>query len=97
MFLKALYADTLDPLDLSSCTEIKVALLNADGSTTLRLLTLGQVAITPSPLLGKFSVIITSGISALLAVGELQSFDVTFTIAGSIFTVQYQNALSVFS
>jgi hypothetical protein len=35
-------------------------------------------------------------ISALLNLGELQNFDVTFTISGQVFTVRYFQALSVF-
>lgn len=93
---KAVYAVTDDPLDLTSCTEIVVNLPNADGSFLQRKLSLSQVSIVGSPLLGKFATPISSIQSALLNPGELQNFDVTFTIASAVFTVRYYGALSVF-
>lgn len=85
-----------DPLDLTSATEISVALPLFDGSFSLRLLSLNQVTITSPALLGKFSVPIPTMISSQLLVGEFQSFDVTFTIASQVFTVRFEKALSVF-
>lgn len=93
---KAIYAVTDDPLDLTSCTEIVVNLPNADGSSLQLKLSLSQVSITGAPVLGKFAAPISTVQSNLLQPGELQSFDVTFTIASEIFTVRYQNALSVY-
>lgn len=85
-----------DPLDLTDCTEIVVALPNADGTFSQRKLSEDTVVITTPALLGKFSVIISSLISALLNPGELQNVDVTFTIAGKEFTVRFYEALTVF-
>ncbi len=99
MYLKAVSATCAgvgDPLDLSSCTEIVVNLPNADGTITQRKLSLSQVTIISPALLGKFSLVISSDISALLNVGEFQNVDVTFTISGQVFTVPFVQALSVY-
>lgn len=85
-----------DPLDLTSCSEIDVILPKADGTFAHRLLSAGQVVITSPALLGKFTAQIPSAVSALLQVGELQSFDVAFTISAQKTTVRFANALSVF-
>lgn len=85
-----------NPVDLTSCTEIDVALPNQDGTFAHLLLTLGEVVIVPSALLGNFSATITEEISALLQVGVLLNFNVTFTISGLKTTVQYFQALSVY-
>lgn len=95
--LRAVNTATLIPLDLTSCTEISVALPNADGSFTALLLSLSEVSITSPAVLGQFQAPITSVVSALLNPGELQFFDVTFTISGLPQTIRYANALSVFS
>ena len=96
--LKALYASDLSPLDLTSCTEIDISLPNADGSFSHLLLSLDQVSIVSPPVLGGFGSPSASigSISALLNVGELQTFTVAFTISGAKQTVAYVNALSVF-
>jgi hypothetical protein len=95
MNLGAIY-DTLIPLDLTECTQINVMLPNADGSTASLLLTEDEVSITSPSVLGQFTVPITTEVSSLLNPGELQTFDVTFTINSDIFTVRYSQALSVF-
>lgn len=96
LFLKAAYRNG-DPLNLSGCTEIDIALPNADGTFTHLLLTEDQVAVTPPSLLGKFSAAISSEISELLELGEFQNFDVTFTFSDElILTVRYSQGLSVF-
>jgi hypothetical protein len=96
MPLKVAYQESGDPVDLTSCTEIVVSLPNQDGTFSTFKLSLSTVTIVGSPLLGKFSITVTSLISALLNIGELQNFDVTFTISGQVFTVRYYAALSVF-
>ncbi len=97
MNLKALQGGcTGDPLDLTSCTEIDVALPNADGTFSHRLLSTDEVTITSPALLGKFSVDIPSDVSALLNPGEIQNIDVTFTISAKEFTVRFYQALTVF-
>ncbi len=93
--LAAKYQDSQDPLDLSTCTEIAVTLPLASGLTQTFLLSLAQVSILGSPLLGKFTVQITSLISVLLNPDEEQDIDVTFTIGGAPFTVRYYRALTV--
>lgn len=97
MNLKAVYGDTGDPLDLTSCTEIVLALPLAGGGFTSLKLSLSQLAITSPANLGKFvaSAVAMGTISAALMVGELQNFDVTFTISGNPFTVRYYSALTV--
>ena len=95
MSLKAVYAETGDPLDLTSCSAIVVSLPNADGSVLALTLASSAVAIQSPANLGKFTALITSAQSALLNVGELQNFDVTFTIGGNPFTVRYGAALTV--
>lgn len=96
MSLKAIYAENGDPLDLTSCTEIDVALPNADGTFAHRLLSTGQVAITSPALLGKITCPISAAVSALMNLGELQNLDVVFTIASKKTTVRFASALSVF-
>ena len=96
MNLKAVYAETGDPLDLTDCTEIDIALPKEDGTFAHLLLTAGKVTITSPSILGKFYAEITSLVSAGLNIGELQNVDVTFTISGKEFTVRYAQALSVF-
>ncbi len=97
MNLKAVYGDSGDPLDLTSCTQIVVALPLAGGGTTSLKLSLSQITITSPDNLGKYvvSAAAMGAISASLMVGELQNFDVTFTIGGNPFTVRYYSALTV--
>jgi hypothetical protein len=98
MNLKAVYADTLTPLDLTACTAIVVTLPSADGTTPITLtLAASQVSITSPTVLGAFvvSAAAIGTISSLLNVGELQTFYVAFTISGAVTTVAYQNALTV--
>lgn len=96
MNLKAVYAETGDPLDLTTVTEIDIALPNQDGSFTHRKLSLSEVTITSPAVLGKFSTEVTAIISALLNLGEIQTITVAFTSPGKIITVPYVQALSVF-
>lgn len=84
------------PYDLTSCTELVISLPKADGTFAQLKLSDNDVTIQSPAVLGEFSAIITSDISELLQVGELQSFDVTFTVGSEINTVRYANALSVF-
>lgn len=98
MYMKALNYDCFggDPLDLTNCSEIDVALPKADGTFSHRLLSTGQVVITQPPVLGNFSAIIPSVVSALLNVGQYQDFTVTFTILAEVFSVRFSQGLSVF-
>ena len=96
MSMRAAYQQTGLPLDLTSCTEISVALPNADGTFTNLLLSMSQVVITSPPVVGSFTVPITHTVSALLNVGERQNIDVAFTIGGLITIVRFFEALSVF-
>lgn len=96
MSMLALYPKTSLPLDLTSCTEISVALPNADGTFTSLKLSATQVAITSPANLGSFTVPIAAAVSALLNVGELQNIDVAFTISGLITIVRFFQSLSVF-
>lgn len=95
MNLKAAYAETGDPLDLTSCTAIVVSLPTLTGIPLQLTLLSGAVAISSPQNLGKFTAAITSVQSETLNVGELQNFDVTFTIGGAPFTVRYYNSLTV--
>lgn len=83
------------PLDLTDCTEIKIALPNADGTFTNLLLSMSEVAITTPAILGAFTAPITSIVSALLNVGEIQNIDVAFTISGLITVVRFFQSLTV--
>lgn len=100
MFLKLVHDDCCGgtPVDLTFCTEIKVTLLNQDGTFTVLLLSASQVAITVPAVLGQFSVPISTIVSAVLNVGEFQPVDVTLTISSpaQTFTVRFEDALSVF-
>jgi len=96
MNLRAAYLATGLPLDLTSCTEIVVNLLNADGTNTTLKLSLDQVSIISPAVLGQISVPISAAVSALLNVGELQNVDVAFTISGLVTIVRFFQALSVF-
>lgn len=84
------------PLDLTSATEIDVALPNADGTVSHLLLSLGKVTVTSPAVLGQFTVTITEAVSAILNPGVLQNVDVTFTISGLKTTVKFFQAISVF-
>lgn len=95
MSLKAAYAETGDPVDLTSCTAIVVSLPAQAGAPLQLTLASGAVVISSPTNLGKFTAALTSVQSALLNVGELQNFDVTFTIGGNPFTVRYYQALTV--
>ena len=94
--LKAIYAEGFSPLDLTSCTEIAIALPNQDGTFTTLLLSTSQVAITSPAVLGQFTALISSINSLLLNSGELQNLDVTFTISAEVFTVRYYACFSVY-
>jgi hypothetical protein len=77
------------------CTEINIALPNADGTFTNLLLSLAEVTITSPPNLGRFQALVTKEVSALLNVGVLQNIDVQFTISGLITIVRFFQALTV--
>jgi hypothetical protein len=96
--LKAVYASSFTPLDLTACSEIVVALPNADGTFTELSLSGSEVVINSPAVLGSFSVTQAAigTVSDDLNVGELQNFNVVFTIAGKQLTVPYIQALSVF-
>lgn len=94
--MRAFYADYGGPLDLTGASEIALTLTNADGSFTVLLFSLGQISIDGPAILGLFSANISSIVSAALNIGELQNFDVTFTIGGKTFTVRYYQSISVF-
>lgn len=96
--LKAIYAQGLIPLDLTACTEIDIALPNADGTLSHLTLTDDQVIINSPDVLGSFTAVAAAigSISSSLNVGELQNFTVIFTISGEQLTVPYVQALSVF-
>ena len=96
MSLAAIYSNFGGPLDLTDCTQIVITLPNFDGTFTVLKLSLSDITIASPTVLGKFSAAISSLVSGVLNVGELQSFNVTFTISGQVFTVPYINALSVF-
>lgn len=85
-----------DPVDLSDCTEIVINLLKADGTIAQLKFSDDDVQITDPAVLGKFSALIDADLSALLNVGEFQNVDVTFTIGSQVFTVAFQQALSVY-
>ncbi len=98
MNLKAIYADSFNPLDLTSCTEIVVSILNADGSYSQFKFSESEVTIGSPEVLGNFSVTAAAmgAASSLFAVGELQNFTVAFTISSLVQTVEYLNCFSVF-
>lgn len=94
--LRAVYQESGQPLDLTACTELVINLPMASGAFLQLKLSLAQVTIASPAVLGNFSAAITALQSASLFIGELQDFDVTFTISGNPFTVRYYAALSVF-
>jgi hypothetical protein len=97
MYLKAVNAGCDEgPLDLTHCTEIDVALPNADGTFSHLLLSAGKVVVPAPAILGKFNAPISSIVSAPLNPGEFQTFNVTLTILGAKVTVPFRRALSVF-
>lgn len=98
MSMKAINVDCFggDPLDLSDCTEISVALPNADGTTTTLKLSDEEITIKIPAVLGGFLVPISSEVSQFLNVGQYQDLVVTFTISGQLFGVRFTGALSVF-
>lgn len=86
-----------NPLNLTQCSEIDVALPNADGTIAHFLLSDEEVVILSPEVLGQLTVAISSEKSALLNPGVAQNFDVTFTLPGETITVRYFNGLSVFT
>ena len=86
----------LQPVDLTSCTQIVVNLPNADGTITQLKLSSSQVAITSPGVLGQFSCPISSVVSALLNVGVYQNLVVTYTIGSVVSSMSFPGALSVF-
>jgi hypothetical protein len=95
MSMRTAYQQSGLPLDLTSCSEINVALPNADGTTTNLLLSDSQVVITSPAVAGQFAVPITHEVSSLLNVGDFQNVDVAFTISGLITVVRFWQALTV--
>lgn len=95
MNLKAIYAESLNPLDLTNCTEIAIRMPLASGSFQTLLLSDDEVEIVSPAVLGKFTAFIETALSDLLNVGEFQSIDVTFTIDDDVTTVRYVQALTV--
>ncbi len=96
MSLKAVLGScTGGPLDRTSCTEIDISLPIADGTFTHLTLSDSKVFVTSPAILGKFTCPIDAATSALLNPGELQNFDVTFTIAAKPMTVRYFGGLTV--
>lgn len=95
MSLRAVYQQTLAPLDLTSCSEINVQLPNADGTFLSLTIAGSAVAITSPAVLGAFTATISAAQSALLLVGTLQNFAVTFTISSKKMTVWFYNSLTV--
>lgn len=85
------------PVDLTTCTEIDIALPKEGGGFTHLKLSDDEVEIVGSPLLGKFSAAISSEVSATLKVGQLQNLDVTFTIGADALTIRFAAALSVYN
>ena len=95
MNLRAAYAQTLAPLDLTSCSAIDVLLPKADGTFLDLSIGSGAVGITSPAVLGAFTASISAAQSALLMVGELQSFAVVFTIASKKQTIWFLNCLTI--
>lgn len=96
IFLKAINESvTGDPLDLTNCTEIDIALPLATGEFQHLLLSADKVVITDPPVLGKFSAEILSDVSLLMNPGVGQDLNVTFTINSEVFTVGFVRALNV--
>ena len=86
----------LTPLDLTLCTQIIVYMPNADGSFLELSFTNEGVTLTSPTVLGQFVAEWTSMQSELFMVGELQSIDVSFTIAGKQQTIRFPNCISIF-
>lgn len=95
--MKAIYSGSFDPLDLTDCTEIDIALPNQDGTFTHLLLSEDQVEIVGNPLLGKFQAQVTTEVSEVLNEGSLQDINVTFTINDEPDTLKYPKSLTVFA
>lgn len=95
MNLKAVFAGSFTPYDLTDCTEISVKLPYQDGTFVELKLSDSKVAITSPAILGAFTVTISEIVSTLLKIAEFQTFEVTFTIGGLKNTISYFNALTV--
>jgi hypothetical protein len=92
-------ASNLQPLDLTSATEIIVQLPLAAGGYTALKLSLSEVVVVSPANLGTINVPISAVTSALLNVGSLQDIFVTYTITGmsnSPMTVSFPKSFSVF-
>lgn len=86
-------AESGDPIDLSSATEIEVCLKNADDSD-LKLNLSSGVTLVSGPL-GKFQVSASGAQSALLKVQDNADMQVSYTISGNVFRTILQRAYSV--
>lgn len=93
--LRVAYQATGLPFDLTDCSEIDIALPNADGTFAHLLLSTDQVIINDPTVLGSFSAAISHTVSALLNVGVLQDFTVSFTISSKVTIVKYAQSLNV--
>lgn len=95
MSMRVAFQQTGLPLDLTSCTEINVALPKNDGTFIDLLLSLAQVVIVSPPVAGQIQVPISAANSALLNVGTGQDVDVAFTISAKVTVVRFAKVLNV--
>ena len=86
--------DSGAPFDLSSATEIKALFSNADGSVLTVTMTGGQIVIL-NGCAGKIKVSLTDLQTALLNVGEAQSFELEIHIGTVISIVQFVGSITI--
>jgi hypothetical protein len=84
---------TKQPVDLTGITAATAQFGNADGSTLTLSLAGGDIAVDASNRV--LSITLSAARSALLAVGDTQSWEVSVTIAGKTTIVQFIEQLAV--
>jgi len=83
-----------EPFDLTGASEIKALFANDDGSILTKTMTGGAITVL-SATTGKISVTIPDPETALLAVGQSQSFELEIHIGPLINIVQFVGLLNV--
>jgi hypothetical protein len=82
------------PFDLTGTTEIRALFPKADGTTIVKTYTGGDITIT-SAIAGKIRVFINDSETALLNVGDSQSFEVEIHQGPTVNIVQFVGLLTV--
>lgn len=85
-----------DPVDLTGITQIRTCFQNADGTELMLTYTGGAVAIIGNPILGKLSISLTSAQTALLALVDAGTLQISLVYGSADpIPIQISQAYSV--